>query len=331
MINFTYVHKPINFTSGYILKSKHFRVSIIKFPTQYDNPEKGTETVEIYLFNPKKNVVGTLVALHGLGTSNIPFLLWMGTHLANAGIRTVVPILPGNFTRTSHNSVSGKDFFSPDIEKAIKYWEHAIVDSLTTIEFLKSTDLWSENNCLFGFCLGGMISVILNAITDDFKQTILMTTGGDISTLIWHSPTLAFMRKNIKKLPNKPAYLYPQEKFINIFKKDIEKLKTFKTVEEMQKSDIHPFLKVDPIAYAKFVKTDKITFIEALFDRALPKQSRKLLWEMLGKPKKYVIPSGHVTWLPFQFFLAKFILKKMNVREFKRQILLLKKVKYDEK
>ncbi|SHH18576.1 alpha/beta fold hydrolase [Thermosipho atlanticus] len=331
MISFDYKYVPPEYTSGYILKSKNFRVSYIKFKSMYKKAERGTEMVEIYLFEPKSNIAGTLVILHGLGTNNVPFLLWMGTHLANAGIRTVIPILPGNFTRVPNGSMSGKDYFSVNIEKATKFWEHAIVDMLSVVEFLKNNNLWHENNCLFGFCLGGMIGVILNAISDDFKRTILMATGGDIATLIWYSPTLSFMRKEFKKGLGKEFYINSQEKFLKIFKDDIEKLKQFKTVEEMQKSDIHPFLKVDPIACAKFVNPDKIIFIEALFDKALPKKTRKLLWKTLGKPEHHYIFSGHVTWLPFQYFLAKFILKKMNAKEFRRQLRLLEKVKYEDK
>ncbi|MBT1247498.1 MULTISPECIES: alpha/beta hydrolase [unclassified Thermosipho (in: thermotogales)] len=329
MINFDFGFKMPKYTSGYILKSKRFRVSYIKFPSFYKNSEKGTEIVEMYLFEPKKDIGGSLMILHGLGTSNIPFLLWMGTHLANAGLRTIIPILPGNFTRVPHNSVSGKGYFSTDVEKATKFWEHAVIDILSVLKFFKTLNMWHENNCLLGFCLGGMISVILNSITDDFKKTILMTTGGDVGTLIWYSPTLAFMRRDIKK--GLGGDIREKERFLNRFKNDIEKLSKFKTVKEMQNSDIHPFLKVDPIAYAKFVKKERIIFIEALFDKALPKKSRRILWEMLGKPRRHVILSGHVTWLPFQYFLARFILKEMDVNEFRRQAMLMEKIKYEEK
>ncbi|MBO8160504.1 MAG: alpha/beta hydrolase [Thermosipho sp. (in: Bacteria)] len=331
MIDFNYKYVPPDYSLGYILKSKRFRVSFVKFKSLYEKAEKGTETVEIYLFEPKSEVAGTLIILHGLGTNNIPFLLWMGTHLANAGIRTVIPILPGNFTRVPNGSVSGKDYFSIDVERATRFWEHAVIDVLSVIEFLKNNNLWHENNCLFGFCLGGMLSVILNAISNDFKQTILMATGGDIATLIWYSPTLIFMRKEFQKGFGENFYINKQERFLSIFENDIKKLKYFDTVEEMQKSDIHPLLKIDPLAYAKFVNPEKIIFIEALFDKALPRRSRKLLWETLGKPEHHYIFSGHVTWLPFQYFLAKFILRKMNAKEFRRQLRLLEKVKYEDK
>ena len=331
MVSFKYEKKEIEFTSGYILKSKRFRVSIIKFPSLYLRAEIGTEVVELYHFEPKESVVGSVLLLHGLGTMNIPFLLWMGMHLANAGVRTVVPVLPGNFTRTSHGSVSGKDYFSADIDKATRYWEHAVVDCLTTIDFMKKQTWWSENNCLVGYCLGGMIAVMLNALVSDLKQTILVTAGGDLSTLVWHSPTLAYVRKEMKRFDTTASGIGDEENLKRVFKSDIEKLKTFKNVDEMLNSDIHPLLKIDPVAYARFSDSSKLTLIEGVFDRALPPSTRKILWEHLGKPKRYFVPVGHVTWLPFQFFLGSFVLKKMNIREFKRRLRYIEKPKIEEK
>jgi len=85
------------------------------------------------------------------------------------------------------------------------------------------------------------------------------------------------------------------------------------------------------VAYARFSDSSKLTLIEGVFDRALPPSTRKILWEHLGKPKRYFVPVGHVTWLPFQFFLGSFVLKKMNIREFKRRLRYIEKPKIEEK
>lgn len=334
MVSFEYTGKVEEFTQGYILKAKKFRASYVRFNSLYPYPEKGTELMEYYLFDPKEEPVGILFILHGLGTSNIPFLLWMATHLANAGVRVVLPILPGNFTRVAHGSASGKDFFDTDVEKATKFWEQSVVDVLSTIEHIKAQGLWINNAHLFGFCLGGMVSVMINAIRNDFDKTILMTVGGEMATLMWHSPTLAFFRRSVEKLKSTGKikhFIEDQKKMKEIFVKELELLKKFKSVEEMQKSNIHPYLKLDPIAYAQFVDKKKVIFVEALFDKALPLRSRKLLWYALGKPKRYIIPSGHVTWLPLQFLIARFILMNMGIREFKKQVEVLKKIELEEK
>jgi hypothetical protein len=98
----------------------------------------------------------------------------------------------------------------------------------------------------------------------------------------------------------------------------------------MLNSDIHPLLKVDPLAYAKFNDTRKTTMIEGLFDKALPPETRKQLWSALGKPKRYIVPMGHVTWFPFEYALGKFILKKLGIKSARKKIRLLESTKPDE-
>ena len=100
-----------------------------------------------------------------------------------------------------------------------------------------------------------------------------------------------------------------EEEFHSIYQRDVKKLDEFSSVQEMLSSDIHPLLKIDPLAYAKFVDTSRIVMMEAMFDRALPKSTRDILWEHLGKPKRIKIPSSHVSWLPFQILIARYVMK----------------------
>lgn len=330
-VNFEYKRGEVDYTEGYVLKTKFFRCSHVKFPTRYRYPEKGTETVEIYHFEPREEPVGSVVILHGLGTKNIAFLLWLASHMANAGVRSTVPILPGNFTRTAHGSTSGKDFFSSDVERTLRFWEHAVVDTMSSVDFLKQRGYWHDNNCLVGYCLGGMLSVIVGALNKElFKQMIIIAAGGDMAELMWHSPTLAFVRKEFQRGGGREHSLDDERLLKQIFLNDIQQLGSFESVYEMLNSSIHPLLKVDPVAYARFVDRSRITMLEALFDRSLPPRSRRILWETLGRPKRYFIPAGHVTWLPFQFFIGNFILKKMNIKELKRRIKLMQKPKVEK-
>lgn len=331
MVNFDFEYRTPQLSSGYIMKGKNFRVSLIKFPTLYERPLPGTETVEIYHIEPKERPVGSLILLHGLGTINIPFLLWMGIHMANAGVRTFLPILPGNLTRTADGSTSGREYFSTDVKKMVLFWEHAVVDVLTTLQVAQEKGWWHENNCLVGYCLGGMISVIISSLKKEFRKTIIITSGGDIATLMWYSPTLAYFRRDVRKGFGKEYRMDDKNWLLDTFERDIRKLDSFKSIEQMINSEIHPLLKIDPIAYAQFVQKDRITFIEALFDRALPLRTRKILWNALGRPKRHIIPMGHVTWLPFQYFLGSLVLREMNIKEFKRKMKLLEKPKIEEK
>lgn len=330
-VKFDYEKKKIDYSSGYVFKGRHYRCSIIKYNTLYEKALKGTESVEIYHFTPKEDTVGSILILHGLGSLNIPFLFWMGSHLASAGLQASVMILPGNFTRTINGSVSGKDYFSTDLDRLINIWEHAVIDTRSTLDLLEQEGIWQKNNCVLGYCLGGMVSVIIGALEKKrIHHTILMAVGGHMARIFWESPTIAFARRGFKRGEGKKGFLDEREKLMHVFNKDIEKLEKFSSVAELLDSDVHPMFKVDPLAYAKFVQAEKVTMIEALFDRALPRQSRKLLWNLLGKPRKYIVPVGHVTWLPFEYALGKYVLRKLGIKEARKRIRLLESVKVDD-
>ena len=90
---------------------------------------------------------------------------------------------------------------------------------------------------------------------------------------------------------------------------------------------IHPLFKIDPLAYAHLLEKDSVTFIDALFDETLPLTSRISLYSEMKGAKRYIIPTTHVSWLPFERFLAQYILFKVNINDKKANKLVIKKQK----
>jgi len=328
--NFKYNKVKIDYTKGYISKGKNLKSSIIKFKSLYEKPRNGSEIVEIWNYEPRTDPVGSMIILHGLGTMNLKFLFWMASHIASAGINSSVLILPGNYTRTANNSVSGKDYFATNIDKMMTYWENSIVDILSTIDFLKQENIWMKNNLVFGYCLGGMFSVLINALSEEISQTLLMTVGGDIPKIFWESPILKFARRDFSLGKGKEYYLNDKEKLYSVYEKDLEKVKNMNSANELFEADVHPLLKIEPLAYAYFLRHKKFTMIDALFDRALPISCRKDLWINLGKPSKKIIPTGHISWLPFEYAIGKYILHLMGCLTPKRKRLLRERIALEE-
>jgi hypothetical protein len=311
-IDFSYKRGDIDFSRAFINKGENFRESLVKFYSKYYSPKKGTETVEVFIFEPKGKVLGVGLILHGLGTKNISYILKMGKYFSRLGIRAIVPILPENYTRTSHGSMSGKNYFSSDINTILNTWEHAVVDVLSIIDFLKMNKLWHEKNFMVGYCLGGMVSVIANALNPSIDHTFIIASGGNMAELIWDSPTLEYTRRELLDNAKVSAYLNDRERLVSTFNKSFEKISQYHTVSDILNSDIHPLMKVDPAVYAKFLLREKVTYLEARFDRTLPKSTRNLLWKNLGKPRKILIPIDHISWLPFQRLISNIIINEMR-------------------
>jgi len=312
VINFNYEKTNVDFVQGYINKGRNYRESLIRYLSLYKQAKKGTELNEVYLFEPKKKAVGLVIILHGLGTKNISYIFKMGRYFSNFGVRAVIPILPENYTRTSNGSMSGKKYFSDIIDSILNTWEHAVVDILSLIDLLKINNLWHENNCMIGYCLGGMVSVLVNSLDSSIKHNFIVASGGNIADLIWNSPILEFARRDFLNQKDNKYYLNDKESLIQIFQQSLKNLNDFKSVGDVLTSEIHPLLKVDPAVYAKFIPKGKVTFLEAAFDLALPKSSKKILWENLGKPKRIVLPIDHITWLAFHRLISIIILNEMK-------------------
>lgn len=328
-INFNYNRKHIDTIEGYILKGKLYRCNYIRFKTLYNRPLPGTETVQLYNFMPKGNMRASAIILHGLGSDNIKFLLWMGTHLASAGVNSTVVILPGNYTRVDDKSVSGKNFLWPDIKLMYRLWEHAVVDVLSTIDLLQQNNLWEENNCIVGYCLGGMLSTIISAIDKRVNQTILITTGGHLPKMFHESPATRFVRKMFKEGFKSEYYLHDKKQLYKIYKEQFKIVKQMPLIGVLKSEDIHPLFRIDPISYAHLLNKKNVTYIDALFDFVLPLTSRAMLFNEMKGAVRYIIPMTHLSWLPFERFLAQYILFKVNINDKKSAKLVLKKQKIE--
>jgi hypothetical protein len=327
-IDFQYNKERINYVDGYIFKGKLYRCGYTRFPTAYKNPAKGCEQVQLYDFRPKEEVKASVIILPGLGSRNMQFLLWMGTHLASVGVNSTVVVLPGNYTRVENGSVSGRSFLWPDINSMFQFWENAVVDVCSTIDFLQQRNAWKENNCLCGYCLGGMVASIVTALDKRINETIFMTTGGHMPKIIHKSSSTKFIRKLFKEGYETKYYLQDKKRLYDIYNNQINLVRKMPLLQITGSNMIHPLFKIDPISYAHLLDKDKVTFIDALFDETLPLISRTTLYSEVRGAKKYIIPSTHVSWLPFERFLAQYILLKVNINDKKANKIVIKNQKY---
>jgi hypothetical protein len=314
-IDFSYSPRHIISNSGYIFKGKHYRCSYIRFPTFYEDPEPGTETVQLYNFQPKEKIRASLMILHGLGSSNIKFLLWMGKQLASAGINTSVLILPGIYTRVENGSASGVSYFHPHIPRMYKFWEHAVVDTRSVLDFLDQQKLWKSNNCLLGYCLGGMIASIVAVLDTRIYQTMFMTIGGHLPRILFESKATRFVRKIIHSGFKNEYDVHDKKKLYTVYREQLPAVEKMSLHQIMNNEEIHPLFRIDPLSYAHLLDKPKTVFIDALFDSSLPLQSRRLLYKEMAGAERYIIPIGHVSWLPFEYLLARYLTYKLHIYE----------------
>lgn len=330
MIDFSYEKQNIEARSACMFKGRHYRCFYVTFPTLYKNPALGTETVQLYDFRPKEKIRASVIILHGLGTKNIEFLLWMGTHLASAGVNAIMPVLPGNFTRVEDGRTFGSRYLWPDYSIMYDIYQHAIVDIRSTIDYMQQEERWMDNNCMMGYCLGGMLTTIVSSMDKRINQKILMTTGGHIPQILFESSAARFVRRMIAQGDVEDKTLSDKKMLYDLYNSQMETVNSMSLEQLLTSKEIHPFFRVDPLSYVHLVDKSKFSFIDALFDRTLSITSRKTLYKEMEGAKRYVLPISHVSWLPFEFLLAKYILHKVNVYDRKAAArILIKEVVHD--
>jgi len=329
-VDFRYINGKIDFLSGYIFKGRNYRCNYLRFPSRYSKAREGTETVEVHHFQPKGEVRASAIIMQGLGSRNVKFLLWMATHLSSAGISSSVIIPPGNYTRVENGSVSGKNYLWPDLNIMVPTWEHAVVDVMTTIDLLEQEGMWMKNNCIVGYCLGGMISCIVSSIDSRIKETIMVATGGHMGMILHESRTTKFARKLMNEGYGEEYHINEKDKLYAIYQEQLPTINKMSLEEIIENDDIHPMLKIDPLTYAHLLKESRTTIIDALFDETLPMKTRKLLFKELEGAKRMVMPFSHGTWLPFEYLLALYILHRMKVNDRNAKKMLLRKEEIED-
>jgi hypothetical protein len=237
----------------------------------------------------------------------------MGKQIAATGINCSVPVLPGIYTRVENASASGVSYLHPHIPRMYRFWEHAVVDTLSIIDFLDQQNLWKKNNCLLGYCLGGMLSAIISLLDTRIFQTIFMTIGGHIPKILFESRSTRFVRKIIQGGFKNEYDLHNKKRLYGIYKEQLPFVKKMSLQEILNNEGIHPLFRLDTLSYAHLLNKSKTAFIDALFDHSLPFQSRRLLYKEMAGSERYIIPIGHVTWLPFEYLLARYITHKVHI------------------
>jgi esterase/lipase len=231
------------------------------------------------------------------------FLTYFPRWFAKRGFSSALMILPYHFDRTPDGKKSGEMFLETTDNSVLRSrFEHAVVDVLTSLDYLK--DRFGYPLYLMGYSFGGMISVISAAFRSDLSGLSLVVTGGNFYHITWRSVVTRVFRvqyeKNEECDVEKCRYWHSEGNF-------------YRYVEELESPRIPldtapmPCYEYDPLVFAKFVKAPTV-MISALFDFFIPYESSRELFEHLGSERKvrYILPSGHVTsYLIFRSFIAR--------------------------
>ena len=265
----------------------------ICFNSAYTTGDKNVDTVHALLYPGSSNE--GVVFVHGLGDRNIDYLKFYPENLSKHGYTTIMPILPYHLTRIpQHKSISFLSGTAADIEKRFC---QSVVDVLTCVDYLESLGLSKIH--IMGFSFGGMISTIALSIDKRINKGIFAVAGGNFEYITWKSTATKVLRIRYEDEDS-----CSPEKCHELHKSFDDQIKSFHKLEDLNL--LPDCFRYDPSLYAKFIDPKNILMFSSIFDPFIPKKSSDDLWTRLKNPKRYLLPSGHLTaHLLFKHFILK--------------------------
>ena len=183
------------------------------------------------------------------------------------------------------------------------------------IELLQVID-WAESRAeinaakiaAVGISFGGINSAIAMGIDKRLKAGVFIVTGGNGPKIGWETRTSDY---NKGRKQTRAGY----QKTLNSY------MQYLAEVEEKGFERVTPPKQIflcDPMTFAHHLRQRPVLMINALWDRAIPKEATLDFWKAAGKPPISWLPATHPTiWLWYPLIRGKiirFLKSAFNIR-----------------
>lgn len=268
--------------------------NILYFNSPYPSGNKYVDKGKALLFKGHRKE--GIVFVHGLGSRNFNYLKYYPENLTHYNYTTIMPVLPYHFERMPKDKKI--DFLSGTAIDIEKRFYQSVTDILSCVDYLENIGM--EKIHIMGFSFGGMIGTISKALDNRLDKGIFIVSGGNFLYITWKSVVTKVLR--IRYEDEGSCNIKRCHKLHENFD---EQAKNFNSIDDL--NSLPNCFRYDPSLFAKIINPDKILMINAAFDPFIPRKSSKDLWTKMGKPKRYILPSGHLT---SHLWFKKFILRK---------------------
>ena len=268
--------------------------NILYFNSPFHSGDKNVDNGKALLYegHGKEGVV----FVHGLGSRNFEYLKYYPENLAKHGYTTIMPVLPYHFERMPKDKKI--DFLSGTAADIEKRFYQSVTDILSCVDYLENRGF--EKIHIMGFSFGGMIGTIAKALDNRLDKAIFIVSGGNFLHITWKSVATKVLRVRYEDKGSCSI-----ERCHRLYESFDEETKRFNTLDDL--NSMPNCFRYDPSLFAKMIDPDKVLMINAAFDPFIPRNSSKDLWNKMGKPKRYMLPAGHLT---SHLWFKKFILRK---------------------
>lgn len=152
----------------------------------------------------------------------------------------------------------------------------AVVDRRRTVDWLEGLpDVDPARIGACGASLGGIATALLCAVEPRVQAGALLLAGGDLPLVLASSDEPRVVRWRAARGAHSEG---PHSEGQG---------------PEPLRAALAAAIPSDPLGLAPAVDARRLLFVQARFDGAVPTSCQERLWEALGRPRRYLLPTGH--------------------------------------
>ncbi len=196
--------------------------------------------------------------------------------LTARGIAAILITLPYQFERRPHEWIpSGKLFLSYNPKVMLKNYEQAVQDVRAVIDWVLGQEQFPVSSVgVLGISLGSLVGLTAMGRDPRLEAGVFILGGGDLAGIVWNG---ALTRKAMPMLKKEGL-----------------------TREHLEET----WRPIDPLTRVANLAGRRLLLYNARWDRVIPKESVRALWDALPGARKRWIFGGHYTaimhivWIP---------------------------------
>jgi hypothetical protein len=147
-----------------------------------------------------------------------------------------------------------------------------VIDNKHVIDWIETRpELDATRIGVFGASMGGIKGVLLAALDDRVRASVLGLAGGDLPYVLAQTTEPGVKRQRERLLRSEHL-----------------------TLDEFQ-ARLKQSITCDPLAFAPYIDPDKVLMFVALFDTVVPNTRGRELRAKMGNPEMVLLPTGHYT------------------------------------
>jgi len=269
----------------------------VDFPSAYPSPYLEHQTVRGDYYKPYGIDNAPLVILvHGMGDHGVIPCHFLARTLVKKGFACFVLYQVFHSSRLPQEIKQKLWNLTPD--EWFESYRISVIDVLQVIDWANHiTEINQDRIAAVGISFGGFVSSIAMGIDKRIKASALMVSGGNSAKIAWKGS-----HRHMKGHEWTEAEYRQISSLYSDYLSEIEE-KGFENVEPPRKNFLN-----DPLTFAPLLRDRPMMMINALWDKAVPKEAALDFWEACGKPQITWLPSNHpAIWLWYPLISRKII------------------------